>query len=264
MPSSSPDGSLPHPTGYRVLPAVYDLWQQSYGQDFTSQILPRLRETLVRFPVPEKRMLDAGCGTGSLILTMAQEGWEGWGIDASEGMIQECRRKQKTAPDHRAEFLCQDIRTVNLPVRVGLITSLFDVLNHLPDLPDLRTCLLSFHTTLLPHGLLVFDVNNVLCYQRLWTRGERINHPQFVLVLRNRYEEKTRTATAEVSLTLRNRPSGGPLTETVTERCYSPDEISGLLEETGFDVLVSEDFAFGTAPEFGKLKTWWVARKRGT
>lgn len=262
-PPSTPDSARGTTQGYRVLPAVYDRWQQTYGQDFTSQIYPRLLATLQRHEVPVRRVLDAGCGTGELVFRLAREGWSAWGVDMSEGMIRECERKRVGIREPVPEFFCQDIRAITLPRTVGLVTSMFDVLNHLLTPSDLLACCRSLAGALEPSGLLVFDVNNERCYRRLWTRNETISHPHFVLTLRNRYEPATRRAFADVTLTMRNAPASEVLTETVEERCYLRSEISRALRAAGFEILESEDFAFGTAPEFGKLKTWWVARKRG-
>jgi 2-polyprenyl-3-methyl-5-hydroxy-6-metoxy-1,4-benzoquinol methylase len=132
------------PAGYRVLPEIYDRWQATYGSDFSSVVLPRLLTTLDRFPIPETMLADIACGTGTLAIAMALRGWQVWGIDASQGMVDASRRKAEEFSQSLAlstrdtrnvaqsaafsardlpnamqtlVFSCQDMRHFVLPVR---------------------------------------------------------------------------------------------------------------------------------------------------
>ncbi|HCV42759.1 MAG TPA: hypothetical protein DGH68_04705, partial [Bacteroidetes bacterium] len=82
-------------SGYKILPEVYDRWQQSYGKDFSTLILPKLLQTIKIHKIPTSSLLDLACGTGTLAVMMARRGWKVFGIDASEGMLREGRTKTK-------------------------------------------------------------------------------------------------------------------------------------------------------------------------
>ena len=248
-------------THYSELPLVYDRWQRSYGKDYSAVILPRLQSSLRRRRVAPSTMLDVACGTGSLALLMARRGWRVWGIDASGGMIAEAWKKG-WATGLPVIFLRQDMRTLRIPERVAIAVSVFDSLNHLDTLKDLRATFRRVRTALVPKGWFMFDVNNERCYRRLWTREQSLTHRDFTLLLENSYNARRHRAQSRVRIML--PAPGGPvvLTEIVRERCFSPDEIQTALEGEGFEVDEREEFNPTGRPRVGKIKTWWVARRR--
>ncbi len=261
MPPSPPadNRKLLSPAGYRVLPEIYDRWQAIYGSDYSALILPRLLSTLDRTPAPSKRIVDVACGTGTLALAMARRGWQASGVDASTGMIDASRRKAVEF-GQPVRFFCQDMRSFVVPERTGLVTSFYDSVNHLLTLRDVRAFFRSASRALESGGLLIFDVNNEACYRKLWKGITTIEHADFTLVLNNSYAPSRGIARSRVLVHYHGVPPRSPGRETVEERCFTHDELSRALAREGFTPLTAEDFAFSNAPEFGKLKTWWVAR----
>jgi SAM-dependent methyltransferase len=205
-------------------------------------------------------MLDVACGTGSLALLMARRGWRVWGIDASGGMIAEAWKKAGRT-GLTPIFLQQDMRTFRIPERVAVAVSVFDSLNHLNTLADLRGTFRRVHAALLPDGWFMFDVNNERCYRMLWTREQSLTHRDFTLLLENSYNATTRRARSRVRILLPARGTPLVLTETVRERCFLPGEIQAALEQSGFAVDGREEFNPTGRVRVGKIKTWWVARR---
>jgi SAM-dependent methyltransferase len=246
--------------GYQVLPLIYDRWQKSYPADYTTLILPRLLSTLERHPAAAKSMVDVACGTGTLALNMARDGWRVHGVDASALMLAEaekkCRRKKGIA------FHQLDMRTFRIPERVGLATSFFDSLNHLADDRDLLRTFRSVARALLPGGLFVFDLNTEHCYQTLWTKTGAVHHRDFTLLLENRYSGPQRTAHSFVTLFLREGERYVRMGEIVRERCFRDSTVRAALKRAGLELLETENFNFTGIPEVGEVKSWWVAAKR--
>jgi SAM-dependent methyltransferase len=248
------------PTHYIELPLVYDRWQRSYGKDYSAVILPLLLASLRRRRVKPAAMLDVACGTGSLALLLARRGWRVWGIDASGGMIAEAWKK--TAPTGLpVVFLRQDMRTFRIPEQVGVAVSVFDSLNHLGTRAELRKTFQRVHAALAPEGWFMFDVNNERCYRLLWTREQSLTHRDFTLLLENSYSERTHRARSRVRILLPLPGRPVVLTETVRERCFSPEEIQHALEETGFVVDERREFNPTDRVRIGNIKSWWVARR---
>jgi len=247
--------------GYRVLPLIYDRWQQTYGADYSTIILPRLLATIDRHGIPTTSLLDVACGTGSLGLMMSKRGWSFWGVDASELMVEKARRKFRSAR-RVATILRQDMRSIRLPVPVGLATSMFDSVNHVLSRRDLLRVFRGVAGALDAGGYFVFDVNNELCFRRLWRRTQAVQHRDFTLVMQNHYDRARRIAYSLVTLFLRGGSRYERLAEIVQERWYTKPELRGALREAGFEVLECEDFNFTGVAEIGAIKTWWVARKR--
>lgn len=244
--------------GYVILPQVYDRWQQSYGKDFSTLILPRFLRTLRKFHVRDKSMVDLACGTGTLAIAMARRKWSVVGVDASTGMIAEARRKAEQSRS-TVKFVRQDMRDFTLPVKVAVVTSFFDSLNHILQRRDLLNVFERVRDVLQPGGLFVFDTNNELCYRTLWTKTDTMEHKDFTLVLQNRYNIFNKRAYAEVLLFLNGNDGPSQFSETVEERCYTHDQIKSLLVSAGLRVRQCEDFNFVSREELGKVKTWWVA-----
>jgi ubiquinone/menaquinone biosynthesis C-methylase UbiE len=248
------------PAGYRTLPAIYDRWQKTYGRDYSTIILPRLLRTIVRHKIPGSFMLDVASGTGSLAFMMAGRGWKVWGVDASELMVAESMRKlvRKRAA---VLFLHQDMREIRVPQKVSLATSMFDSLNHLTTRQDLLRTFRGVARSLQPGGYFVFDMNNERCFRRLWIRTETVDHPDFTLILKNRYDRRTRHAYSFVTLFKKDGKGYSRSGEIVKERYFPRSEVRTALARAGFRILECEDFNFTDVPEIGKIKTWWVARK---
>jgi SAM-dependent methyltransferase len=247
------------PAGYQVLPLIYDRWQRSFPAEYTTLILPRLLETLARHPVAAKSMVDVACGTGSLALMMARDGWRVHGVDASPLMLaqaqKKCRRKKGIA------FHQHDMRTFRIPERVGLATSFFDSLNHLPDDRDLFRTFRSVERALLPGGLFVFDLNTEHCYRTLWTKTGAVHHRDFTLLLENRYSVQKRTAHSFVTLFLREGDRYARMGEIVRERWFRDGAVRTALKRAGLELLEMENFNFTGRAEVGEVKSWWVAAK---
>jgi SAM-dependent methyltransferase len=248
------------PAGYEVLSLIYDRWQKTYGADYSTLILPRLLSTIARHKIPATSMVDVACGTGSLALMMSKRGWRVFGIDASERMVGEAREKFKSRR-RPVTILRQDMRAIRLPEQVALATSMFDSLNHMLTLKDLSRVFRGVARGLQPGGYFIFDVNNELCFRKLWNSTQTVHHRDFTLIMQNRYEPGRKLAYSFVTVFLRDGDRYERLGEIVRERCFGREEVRDLLEAAGFEVLESEDFNFTDVADIGKIKRWWVARK---
>jgi len=247
-------------SGYTILPPVYDRWQRTYDQDYSTLILPRVLSTIRTFRIPVSSMMDLACGTGTLAIMMARRGWKVCGIDGSEGMIRVATSKREMRR-LGVTFLCQDMRHVRLPERVMLVTCLFDSLNHLLSPRGLLAAFRRVYASLLPGGYFVFDLNNERCYRTLWTRTGVVHHRAFTLVLRNSYDPGRHLGQVQVTLFELQGTLYARSDETVRERCYADAEILRLLKKVGFRVRQREDFNFTGAGELGDVKTWWVVQR---
>lgn len=122
------------PTAGRVLHAArwYDLFGRvvSLGRDRA------VRETLIEVaaPAPGERVLDVGCGTGTLAIAVKPRVGDGavYGIDASPEMIEVAREKAARAGSD-VDFRVALIEAIPFPdASFDLVTSSL-MLHHLPD-----------------------------------------------------------------------------------------------------------------------------------
>jgi ubiquinone/menaquinone biosynthesis C-methylase UbiE len=245
------------PPAYTLLAAVYDRWQESYSVEYGHSILPKLHDTFRRYVLRPSSLLDLGCGTGTMALLLAREGWDVVGVDASEGMIAEAQRKAEAA-GVQARFFRADLRVLSLHDRFDAAVSLYDVFNHLSDVEELSATLRNTRRVLRTGGVLIFDVNNARGYRRLWRDRETIRHRDFTMVLENRFSPAHRRAVSDIRVSFTD--GGEDLVETIEQKYFLKREIRAALESAGFAVSEARDFAFPSAPGAGKLKTWWVTK----
>src|SRR3954453_5510462 len=74
-----------------------------------------LSELLDRHPVAGRRALDVACGTGTLALLLADEGWNVTGLDSSAAMLDQADGKDENIATHgQVVFVQGDMR--KLPI----------------------------------------------------------------------------------------------------------------------------------------------------
>jgi len=116
----------------------------------------------VRFYVEEAKasggpVLELGCGSGRVLVPVAQAGIAVTGLDPSPSMLELCR--QRLAKEGlTAELVSGDMRRFSLGRRFPLITIPFRPFQHLLEVDDQIACLAAVREHLALGGKLIFDV----------------------------------------------------------------------------------------------------------
>lgn len=117
-------------------------------------------------------LLELGCGTGRLLLPLAQAGYQITGVDLSAEMLAIARQKVEAAGlNDRITLVQADMRKVDLPQRFRLAFIAINSFMHLTTLEDQLTALRTCHRLLAPGGLLIIDVDNPSPQQLLEADG---------------------------------------------------------------------------------------------
>jgi ubiquinone/menaquinone biosynthesis C-methylase UbiE len=103
-----------------------------------------------------KTVLDAGCGTGSHAILLAEMGYEVTGVDLSAKMLQIAARKT-VAQKKKIEYIKGDIRHLNLPEKYDAAVAMFNVMGYLTTNQDIDNALMSIRQCLIPEGLFIWD-----------------------------------------------------------------------------------------------------------
>ena len=90
----------------------YDTWYQSNLGKFVDQVETELAFSLFK-PEGEMKILDVGCGTGNFSIKLAEMGCKVIGIDKSEKMLEEAKRKAEIK-GLNIEFLNMDVYDIEL------------------------------------------------------------------------------------------------------------------------------------------------------
>lgn len=140
---------------------IYDPFARYYDTDlgnYTDDLL-FYREMARRTGGP---VLELMCGTGRVLLPMAEDGYTLTGVDSSPAMLELAQAKLAAAGvAHRVTLVPGDVRSVELPARhFALAFVAINSFMHLERIRDQFAALATAHKALTPDGLLILDLFN--------------------------------------------------------------------------------------------------------
>jgi ubiquinone/menaquinone biosynthesis C-methylase UbiE len=243
-----------------------------------------LSELLDRHPIAGRRALDVACGTGTLALLLADDGWDVTGLDGSAAMLDQADAKaENMATLGHVAFIQGDMRklkieneqlrtaqTTDLDVsqfsifnsQFNLVTCVYDSLNYLLDECDLAACFEGIARVLAPGGLLVADMNTRYFLEYDWGTCEVIEQAGLVQITQSYFDPTAECSTMVLSCFVGDDQRGYTrFDETHIERAYAPEIVERLLRSAGLEVEALYDcFTFQPIAERTQ-RFAWVARK---
>jgi SAM-dependent methyltransferase len=139
---------------------LYDRWASEYdellGEAGFGHVWPGFRRACRRFGMQFNTAADFGCGTGLFLagLSRLSPGAALFGIDRSTGMLRVAAHR---LAGKNVTLLRGDLRSIQLPQAVDLVTCNFATVNYLLSGEELQRALLNFANHLKTNGFLVFD-----------------------------------------------------------------------------------------------------------
>lgn len=123
-----------HDAGRGHFDDVSDRYDRVFKQWIVEHYLQKRVRLIRRFLKPGSRILDTGCGTGTIAAALTQDGFRAMGIDASRGMLLQASRRAVPAAQATA---------LNLPFADGTFdgTLTFATLHHLETPEHVRRCI---------------------------------------------------------------------------------------------------------------------------
>lgn len=216
-----------------------------------------------RFSFTPRRILDLACGTGNFSVLLAKQGYEVVGLDASAHMLDVAREKVRNL-GLSAEFVHADMRDFVLPEPVDGAVCLFDSLNYLLELNDIRCAFRCVHRCLRPGGLFVFDVNTPERLASIPSETTVFEGSDYFLVWSDIWDPDNRWWQVNLTGFIRKGNTWERFDEIHKERAFPIEDLSRLLRETGFSVLaVYDSGSFKPASSF-TARAYFVARKGPT
>jgi len=169
-------------------------------------------------------IIDAGCGTGYLLLELVKHGHDVIGVDIDSSMLTIASEKLRNELWF-ASLYEHDLRTP-MHAKADVILAMFDVLNYMKGVKEVFK---HFKQTLNPDGRLIFDV-----------------YKTDVLTDYDGYEESDDNPFSYVwridtyGVMMRHRITIGDETDVIRQYVYPLDYYIGILKSLGFRYEISE------------------------
>lgn len=273
---------MPHDP-YRDFALVYDDWQRLYPRPFSVALAPRIQAGIRKLGTPEKSLADLACGTGTFVFwwKRTHPSWTVLGMDRSPAMIAAARRAgleeagsgggapargsgKKPASAEPPRFFVQDLLDLALPEPVGVLTCLFDSLNHITRDQDLLRVFKRAARSVVDQGIFLFDLVDELAFPEVFTGSSILDGRDLYGGIETEYKESKGVGYGEARFTLfrRRGPRWQRINFDVKERRWFRGEIRELLQEAGFDLVVLEKIDPYSSKNFFVPRTFWACRKR--
>ncbi|MDQ2997932.1 MAG: class I SAM-dependent methyltransferase, partial [Chloroflexota bacterium] len=245
-----------------------------------------LGELLDHHPVAGRRALDVACGTGTLALLLADQGWDVTGLDSSAAMLDQADAKaENMATQGQVVFIQGDMRALPTndespmtkdqrsqidspssfalrPSSFDLVTCVYDSLNYVLEERELAACFEGVARVLAPGGLLVADMNTRSFLEHDWGTCEVIEQAGLVQVSQSYFDPAAECSTMILSCFAGDDQRGYTrFDETHVERAYAPEIVARLLGSAGLELEALYD-CFTFQPIIERTQRFaWVARK---
>jgi SAM-dependent methyltransferase len=234
---------------------------------FSHRVAPLLLEFYANTSGGEAKdpVLDLCCGTGQLALHFLEKGYCVTGIDLSEHMLQYARENASAYVESgQARFVLADAADFALDQQFGLVTSIFDALNHLESEDALQACFRAVFAVLLDGGYFIFDLNTRAGLMR-WNNIQIDDSEEAMIVTRGIYDGQGSRAYTRVSGFIRaTNGQYDRFEETVYNTVFDMAWVRDALLQIGWrDVHLARHEALATpiAEPEEEGRVFFVARK---
>lgn len=181
-------------------------------------------------------VLELACGTGHVLIPLAEAGADILGLDISAEMLRECECK---ASERKVEVkaILGDMRRFDLERKFATIFIAGNSFQHLLTSEDVSACFASVKGHLKPGGRFIVEVFNPSLMLLAREPGKRFmvgECGEYVLSEDVKYDLATQIN--QINWHFWHRPTGGEKTLSFAMRQFFPEEFNLLFEHHGFRV----------------------------
>ena len=204
-------------------------------------------------PREVRDVLDVGCGTGRHLIPLVRDGCRVVGVDVSEGMIAECRRKLERR-GLQAKLRVAGLLELDCRAAYDAVLAMNSVVCYLVETERIREGLRRLHDALRPGGLLLLDNCNLLGQWVTFdqTHWDKRTGPTMRVEFeeRRRFEDFTAVLRLEVKASVEENGRRFEIHNEDVLRVMTVGELTCYLRDAGFaDVRAYPAFDFDTADE---------------
>jgi SAM-dependent methyltransferase len=185
------------------------------------------------------RVLDVCCGTGTMALTLAGQGYDVAGFDLSAAMIDRARAKA-AEHDQEVRFEVQDAAELEMGDTYEAAYSFFDSLNYITDPARTRLAIQRVAAHLEPGGSFIFDLNTAYAFEAgMFDQHERGRRAPIRYEWVGDYDPATRL----IEVNMKFWTAEGEFREVHRQRAHETEEVLAWLSDAGFtDVSIYDSY----------------------
>lgn len=233
--------------GYQYMADIYDELMYDVNYDEWADYIGRLLE---KHSGSGSSIFEAGCGTGSISVRLAGQGYKITASDVSPEMLNiACENARKSGAN--IKFILQDMRELTSTVKKDAVIACCDVVNYLTEDGDLERFFKAAYDILTPGGTLLFDISsydkikNTLGNELFFEDGDNVTY-----LWQNSFDDEFDCVKMDIIMFVRSADGKyARFDETHTQRAYKIEEICSALRKTGFKDISA--YSFLTEDEAG-------------
>jgi SAM-dependent methyltransferase len=238
------------------------IYNRYWGEEYRASVLPVVERLLLSRVRRNASVLDVCCGTGQFTRVIQERGYEMEGLDASDAMIAFAKTNAPAIP-----FTVADVRDFSLGRRFNAACSVFESLNHVPDVAGLALAFACVRRHLAPGSPFLFDLNREEAFIQFWNERDAIVSADNACIMSSRYDESTRVGTCDITVFDLDGQIGEHVNApwrrtdfTVRQTCHPIPEVSSALSGAGFrDITLYDAADAGMMGDIGYARTFFLA-----
>jgi SAM-dependent methyltransferase len=245
---------------YDCLARHYDEMQSDMDvrvwADYYSSLIERHSDIRVR------TITDLGCGTGSVDICLAKNGYKVTGIDSAEEMLIIAGNKKGAG---KIIWSLQDITDFELPGKTDCFISTLDTVDHIMDDKALEKLFARVGECLEEGGVFIFDA--ITMHHLEDTLSDNVfyeDYDDFTLLWLNSFDPETKVNTAELTLfALTDEGLYERFDGELVEKYYPSEFFSGIAAKAGLELLGTYGELTDAEPSEDEERIFYVFGKKG-
>jgi SAM-dependent methyltransferase len=235
---------------YREFSQYYD---RVIGDAVAPTIKRNIEQSRRHYGISFDSAADIGCGTGQLLRYLSRRCAVVYGVDSSPEMLRQARRR---TGDKNIQFLHQDLRELQLPRPVDVITCTFDTLNYLTTPDHLKRAFRRIRDNLREGGHVIFDMITGAGESGRRLVRQRVRLPEATGVWLVAIDGRRRQSRVEMRWRSRGDDGRPRLRQEVhLQRWYPLALLCAVLSQCGLAVRGIHDAA---SYQPASRRTWWA------
>ena len=203
--------------------------------NFANSVAPEIAQILLNAGIKSGRVVEFGCGSGTVARYLQDRGYEVSAFDVSPAMI---RLARTNAP--RVDFSVSSLSSARLPSCDALV-GVGEVVTYVPGgLAVLRRFFAKAHAALRPGGILLFDFMESA--RRRTYDTKTLRGSGWSISVRATFDGRRRVLTRSMTMTRRTSRGQRRSRESHRIHIYDRRAIRRLLEQSGFVVSMSRSY----------------------